>query len=88
VRPETRLAAERWFYGSCERQKGTRLHRLIICPWSWTLLPPACAHQKADSVNTTGAVFMDQWEVSFGCEPQAEPHKNTTCEVILQGKDF
>ncbi len=56
------------FMGERETE-GDQIRQVNNLPLVLDFTPPACAHQKADSVNTTGAVFMKQWDVSFGCEP-------------------
>lgn len=66
--------------------EGDQIRQVNNLPLVLDFTPPACAHQKADSVNTTGAVFMKQWEVSFGCEPQG-PSK-THVRLFFRAKTF
>lgn len=67
--------------------EGDQITQVNNLPLVLDFTPPACAHQKADSVNTTGAVFMEQWEVSFGCEPQG-PSKTQHVRLFFRAKTF
>ncbi len=66
--------------------EGDQIRQVNNLPLVLDFTPPACVHQKADSVNTTGEVFMKQWTPSLDVNHRAL--KNRTFGVIVQGIDF
>ncbi len=69
VRPRPGWTQSAGFMGERETE-GDQIRQVNNLPLVLDFTPPACVHQKADSVNTTGEVFMKQWDAFFRCEPQ------------------